>query len=380
MFKNFLKGLLIPCEENKFRPDFLERMSVGIMLALILLSFSIANLQALLWMGSDWMVSTILPAVIVDLTNNERNGEHLIVLTRSDLLDKAAQLKAEDMAKNEYFAHYSPTGISPWYWFDQVSYDYVHAGENLAVHFTDSNEVVNAWMKSPSHRANIMDGGYTEIGVGTAKGQYKGFPTIFVVQLFGTPNVKEVQKTPISPASAEVAGVDTSKVSLETVSMNSDEASTTTGETVSPATIETVPVTKTPKESVKEIPTVETTTATNTEGSSVATAAEETVVLYSDMATSSRPGIPAVVDDTASGNGNPSGTNFFVRGAMQPTLWLQFVYGLLALIVTIALILSVVIEWRRQHPIQIVYATGLLAVMMLLFYIHVTLTSGVTIV
>jgi hypothetical protein len=171
MFSLF-KNLFIPHEGNEFRPDFLERLSVGIMLVLILLSFAMANLQSLLWISSDWLVSTILPAVIVDLTNDERNSEKIGILTRSALLDKAANLKAQDMAKNEYFAHYSPMGVSPWYWFDQVSYDYLHAGENLAVHFTDSSDVVEAWMDSPSHRANIMNGDYTEIGIGTAKGKY----------------------------------------------------------------------------------------------------------------------------------------------------------------------------------------------------------------
>jgi hypothetical protein len=164
--KEKLTDLFIPCTSNTFKPNFLERVSMGIMLGLVLLSFAAANMHALLWMGSEWMVSTVLPAVIIDLTNEERETGSLGSLSHSEVLDRAAQMKADDMAKNEYFAHYSPAGVSPWYWFDQSSYNFIHAGENLAVHFTDSSDVVDAWMQSPAHKANILNGSFTEIGVG----------------------------------------------------------------------------------------------------------------------------------------------------------------------------------------------------------------------
>ncbi len=232
-----LKTLFIPCAENSFRPDFLERMSATIMLVLMILSFSIANLQALLWIGSDWMVSTVLPATIVDLTNNERSELQLGTLTRNTKLDRAAKLKAEDMAEHSYFSHYSPTGVSPWHWFDKVNYVYLHAGENLAVHFNDSSDVIDAWMDSPLHRANIMDGKYTEIGVGTARGEFGGVPTVFVVQLFGTeqkPLATAKTKTEVKPLASA------SDISVEKITQNTNEAPNRGSETVSPATIETV--------------------------------------------------------------------------------------------------------------------------------------------
>ena len=171
MIKKKFKKLFIPHEDNGYKPDFLESFSMGIMLVLVLISFAIANLQALIWISSDFLVSSVLPSIIVNLTNEERSDESIGSLRRNILLDTAAQLKADDMASNEYFAHYSPEGISPWYWFDQVAYNYVKAGENLAVHFNDSGKVVDAWMDSPTHRANIMNGDYTEIGIGTANKQ-----------------------------------------------------------------------------------------------------------------------------------------------------------------------------------------------------------------
>jgi hypothetical protein len=105
------------------------------------------------------------------------------------LLNQAAQEKADDMAQNGYFAHTSPDGKTPWYWLDQVGYNYSYAGENLAVNFTDSQDVTAAWMNSPEHRANILKANYTEVGTGVAEGMYDGNETIFVAQDFGTPVV-----------------------------------------------------------------------------------------------------------------------------------------------------------------------------------------------
>ncbi len=190
-------------EEGSRGLDGFQRLALGGMFVLTLLTFVGANLHAYLWQSSDWLVSTVLPAVVVKLTNAERSELAEAPLRRNSVLDSAAQMKANHMAKNEYFAHYAPNGTSPWYWFDQAGYTYAHAGENLAIHFTDSSEVVDAWMKSPTHRENIVNGNFTEIGVGTAKGEYEGYDTIYVVQLFGTPAAapKPVVKPVVAAAS-----------------------------------------------------------------------------------------------------------------------------------------------------------------------------------
>ena len=357
--KKRLKDFFIPHEGNNYRPDFLERVSVGVMLVLIVLSFAMANLQALFWISSDWLVSTVLPSIIVDLTNNERDAESLAPLKRSTLLDVAAKLKADDMAKNEYFSHYSPTGVSPWYWFDQASYDYLNAGENLAVHFTESDEVVEAWMKSPSHRANIMSGQYADIGVGTAKGEYKGSPTIFVVQLFGSP------RAPI------VAGVSTevpsSEISIEKV------ASTESRPDVAPASVSTQEIKPIPviPETVPQEPVSDPTLPVTPRDT-------ESVALYSSFASTSRAGeplaLPASLDP-----GEYDTVSLPLRSTTEPSLWLETLYAVLALFVVGALSTSIALEWRRHHPIQIAYAGGLLAVMALLLYIHTSLTGMVLI-
>jgi uncharacterized protein YkwD len=124
---------------------------------------------------------------LITLTNSDRVTQGVAVLEPSSLLNAAAQKKADDMMAKSYFAHYSPEGVSPWHWFTSVGYYYTHPGENLAMDFATPTSVESAWMASPEHRANILRGVYTQIGVGMATGIYNGQQTTFVVELFATP-------------------------------------------------------------------------------------------------------------------------------------------------------------------------------------------------
>lgn len=132
-------------------------------------------------------LSAIYGAVLVNLTNQNRAASNVSALTINPLLEKAAQMKADDMAAKGYFAHNTPDGKTPWYWFEQAGYKYTYAGENLAVNFENSEDVETAWMNSRGHFLNIMNPKYTEIGIATSTGTYKGRTAIFVVQLFGAP-------------------------------------------------------------------------------------------------------------------------------------------------------------------------------------------------
>lgn len=160
-------------------------------------------------------LAAVLSAKLVDLTNSDRESDQLGTLTVNPVLVAAAQAKADDMAKNEYFAHTSPSGLDSWHWFKQAGYSFSYAGENLAVDFTDSNDVNEAWLNSPTHRANILNGHFTEIGIATAKGTYQGHSTTFVVQMFGTPAKAapiasaSVPQNPTEPAIARTEAADT---------------------------------------------------------------------------------------------------------------------------------------------------------------------------
>lgn len=143
-------------------------------------------------------LAAVVTATLVDLANNDRKQDSLGTLTINQKLVEAAQAKANDMAQKGYFAHTSPDGRTSWSWFNDAGYAFSFAGENLAVNFADSEDVEQAWMDSPTHRANILNGKFTEIGIATAEGEYKGKKTIFVVQMFGRPQTVATAFAPVN--------------------------------------------------------------------------------------------------------------------------------------------------------------------------------------
>lgn len=147
--------------------------------------------------------ANISPEKIIELTNLERAGLGLSPLKHNSLLSEAARQKAADMFAFNYWAHVSPSGRTPWSFFSDVGYKYQYAGENLARDFRDPDSVVRAWMNSPSHRENIVNGKYSEIGVAVVDGSLQGAETTLVVQLFGTPYGAPVPKVEQQPKPAE---------------------------------------------------------------------------------------------------------------------------------------------------------------------------------
>jgi uncharacterized protein YkwD len=142
---------------------------------------------------SDGYLASIYAATLVELANQDRFNTNLAALTVNPLLVLAARQKAEDMINNGYFAHVSPEGVTPWFWMQKVGYSFDYAGENLAINFSESIDVENAWTNSPGHHANIVNGKFTEIGIATVQGKYKGKETVFVVQMFGKPKLKPLK-------------------------------------------------------------------------------------------------------------------------------------------------------------------------------------------
>ncbi|HEX7586264.1 MAG TPA: CAP domain-containing protein [Patescibacteria group bacterium] len=132
------------------------------------------------------IASSITANNIIKLVNDARSKEGLKTLQENPKLSAAASAKAEDMLKNDYFAHNSPAGKTPWYWIEKTGYNYKYAGENLAMNFTGAEEEQKAWMKSESHRKNILNSNYQEIGVAVAEGKIDGASTIVAVQMFGS--------------------------------------------------------------------------------------------------------------------------------------------------------------------------------------------------
>ena len=181
---SWLKNHLIPHKNNNFRPQFLYGHDFILILIVIFIAESIFLLGPVL---TNKQPAEILTGFLTILTNEAREKNNLPDLVVSPVLTKAATLKARDMAVNGYFAHTSPNGKTPWYWLDLVGYKYDYAGENLAVNFADTRDVTDAWMNSPSHRANIVKKPYREVGSGIATGTYEGKESVFVVQVYANP-------------------------------------------------------------------------------------------------------------------------------------------------------------------------------------------------
>lgn len=116
-------------------------------------------------------------------TNEDRLEHEASALTLDSTLSKAAQAKANDMAARDYWSHETPENEDPWSFITESGYQYQAAGENLAYGFNSADAVLNAWMHSPDHRANVLSNAYTQVGFGVAQSsnfQGEGPETIIV--------------------------------------------------------------------------------------------------------------------------------------------------------------------------------------------------------
>lgn len=130
--------------------------------------------------------SSIQKQQVIERTNIERAKLGLSPVSENVELSLAAEAKARNMFEENYWAHFAPSGKSPWDFIKTSGYRYTFAGENLAKNFTESNDVVTAWMNSPTHRDNIVNGKYRDIGIAVEDGVLNGQKTTLVVQMFGS--------------------------------------------------------------------------------------------------------------------------------------------------------------------------------------------------
>lgn len=132
--------------------------------------------------------SFLTVAGVIDFTNRQRAENGLAPLSNNQALNTSALVKAQDMFDKQYFAHESPDGKGVGDLVQTAGYEYIMIGENLALgNFLNDQVLVQAWMDSPGHRANILNSKYTEIGVGVIRGTYEGRNTWISVQHFGKP-------------------------------------------------------------------------------------------------------------------------------------------------------------------------------------------------
>jgi hypothetical protein len=183
----WVKHLFLPHNSNNCKAKILHPSALSVLVGFFLLYQVAINFYLLVSPSVLGFASNISPETVVSLTNQKRAEQGLAPLTINNKLNEAAQRKAGDMFAFNYWSHISPSGRSPWSFFQEVGYRYLYAGENLARDFMDSGAVVEAWMNSPTHRENIVNGSYKEIGLAVVNGTLNGIETTLVVQLFGAP-------------------------------------------------------------------------------------------------------------------------------------------------------------------------------------------------
>jgi Cysteine-rich secretory protein family len=337
-----MKKYLIPNVENDYKPHLFRKGGIALVLALAMAVFAMGIFQNTVFFKTDFL-SSVLPGVLVDFANQDRAQNQLSSLTVNPVLQEIAQNKANDMATKGYFSHDSPSGKIWWSWFSDAGYQYAYAGENLAVNFSDSQAVNQAWMNSPEHRANLLNGKFTEIGIATAQGIYQGEPTIFVVEEFGRP---------LSPAAAIARSIN-------------DFISTPTAK----ASTYQLPT---------KIPSVKTTKVL---GESTIPPSKQTILVDT-------PTFVAIQNNEASSSDNLGTQNAFpmpisstlAKLLTEPQKIYSIIYISLAIFVLIALLLMIFIEIRHQHPKNVIAGFFLIFFLLLLLYIFRTIVFGPVIV
>jgi len=230
------RHLFVPHYSNNCKAKILHPSALAVLVGFFLFYQFVLNFYLLVSPSVLGFASNITPERVVEITNQKRAEQGLSPLTINSQLNEAAQRKAGDMFAFNYWSHVSPSGRSPWSFFQEAGYKYLYAGENLARDFMNSQAVVEAWMNSSTHRDNLLSKNYQEIGLAVVNGTLNGVETTLVVQLFGTPlaSTPVAQKpsvvkapsptpivsiTPVQPAVSEVAEKTPEAVPLSRIAL-----------------------------------------------------------------------------------------------------------------------------------------------------------------
>ncbi|MBI3290207.1 hypothetical protein HYZ78_02335 [Candidatus Microgenomates bacterium] len=182
---NLLAHLLFPRSSNNYRAKIIKPSGLFILLIIFAAAqFSVGFLARKGAILGDRVNFTA--DQIISETNKKREEMGLPTLRSDNALALSAKAKGEDMIIDDYWAHVSPSGETPWLFLTNNGYQYKYAGENLARDFDSASEVVAAWISSPTHKENLFSAKYHDIGVAVVEGEFQGKPIVLVVQHFGT--------------------------------------------------------------------------------------------------------------------------------------------------------------------------------------------------
>ena len=192
--------LFVPRESNNHKAKILHSSSLIVIASLFVVFQGLINFLPNLKPSILGYAAQISPEEVVRLTNQKRTEAGLAPLTYNQTLAGAAYTKGRDMIDRDYWAHVAPDGTQPWKFFSDFGYRYRYAGENLARDFSSASATVDAWMNSPTHRDNILNPKYKEIGIGVTEGDLAGVDTTIVVQFLGATYVDQTpQKVAVAP-------------------------------------------------------------------------------------------------------------------------------------------------------------------------------------
>lgn len=177
-----IKNFFIPNNSNNYTPFLLSRKALAIYLITLVSVNLILGQLGLFTVGADISIEQLLQQ-----HNIEREVRGLSPLRLNSTLSKSATSKSSVMLELNCWSHYCPPEKEPWDFFKESGYNYQHAGENLAEGFSSIDSVMSAWMNSPTHRENILNPNFKEIGFGFAYGPYQGkSQNVIITVHFGT--------------------------------------------------------------------------------------------------------------------------------------------------------------------------------------------------
>jgi uncharacterized protein YkwD len=195
---------LFPHKDNNYHPHILKPKPLsGLVIFFTFLKVSTTLFFFFIYPNLAYLSSEIQDQII-SFANYSRKDNALVELSKSEPLVNAASLKARDMINNQYFNHNTPNGKKPWEWIDKNIYNYTNAGENLAMDFSSAESVHYALMQSPTHKKNILNPKFEDIGVSVQIGELQGKKTMLMVQMFGKQSQDQT-----SPIKQEIKNIET---------------------------------------------------------------------------------------------------------------------------------------------------------------------------
>ncbi len=178
-------NLFVSNSLSKYKPSLWRKLILSLLIIDLVLFQWWLNTGEKSSPGVLGLATDLEPEKVIAVVNAVRIKEQLPSLNTNPLLMAAAQDKIDDMFTFGYWEHTSPSKRTVWKMILDRGYNYQFAGENLAKNFQKVDELVDAWVESEPHKANILNTNFEDTGVAVGSGELNGEPAVLIVQLFG---------------------------------------------------------------------------------------------------------------------------------------------------------------------------------------------------